>query len=149
MLIKQKSPPRIHLALKTLGKLLTVFLIQANLLYLLYSTTQRCSLMHLINQNWLLKTFLRTLILMTQISFYLFSLPQLIWNCIIFLKLPRLLKKVITNLDSSMAFGLHCIPVVLLKNCEPELSYILAELFNMCLKESFFQIARRSQRWFM
>ena len=29
--------------------------------------------------------------------------------------------------------------MVVLKNCEPELSYILAELFNMCLKESCFQ----------
>ena len=28
--------------------------------------------------------------------------------------------------------------VVFLKNCEPELSYILAELFNKCLKESCF-----------
>ena len=28
--------------------------------------------------------------------------------------------------------------VVVLKNGEPELSYILAELFNMCLKESCF-----------
>ena len=26
--------------------------------------------------------------------------------------------------------------MVVLKNCEPELSYILAELFNKCLKES-------------
>ena len=34
--------------------------------------------------------------------------------------------------------GPDCIPVVVLKNCEPELSYILAELFNMCLKESCF-----------
>ena len=33
--------------------------------------------------------------------------------------------------------GPDCIPVVvLLKNCEPKLSYILAELFNMCLKVS-------------
>ena len=32
----------------------------------------------------------------------------------------------------------ECIPVVVLKNHEPELSYILAELFNMCLKESCF-----------
>ena len=32
--------------------------------------------------------------------------------------------------------GPDCIPVVVLKNCEPEHSYILAELFNMCLKES-------------
>ena len=28
--------------------------------------------------------------------------------------------------------------MVILKNCEPELSYILAELFNMCLKDSCF-----------
>ena len=28
--------------------------------------------------------------------------------------------------------------MVVLKNCEPELSYILAEIFNMCLKESCF-----------
>ena len=26
--------------------------------------------------------------------------------------------------------------MVVLKNCEPELSYVLAELFNNCLKES-------------
>ena len=28
--------------------------------------------------------------------------------------------------------------MVVLKNCEPELSYILAELFNKCLKKSCF-----------
>ena len=49
-----------------------------------------------------------------------------------------MVKKVIMNLDSSKASGPDCIPVVVLKNCEPELSYILAELFNMCLKESYF-----------
>ena len=53
-------------------------------------------------------------------------------------KTPKLVKKVITNLDSSKASGPDCIPVVVLKNCEPELSYILAELFNKCLKESCF-----------
>ena len=48
----------------------------------------------------------------------------------------KMVKKVITNLDSSKASSGHdCIPVVVLRNCEPELSYILAELFNMCLKE--------------
>ena len=35
-------------------------------------------------------------------------------------------------------FNPDCIAVVVLNNCEPELSYILAELFNMCLKESCF-----------
>ena len=34
--------------------------------------------------------------------------------------------------------GPECIPVVVLKNCEPELSYILTKLFSKCLKESFF-----------
>ena len=46
--------------------------------------------------------------------------------------------KVITNFDSSKASGPDCIPVVVLRNCEPELSYILAEPFNTCPKESFF-----------
>ena len=50
-----------------------------------------------------------------------------------------MVKMVTTNLDSSKASGPDCIQVAMtvLKNCKPELSYILAEL-NMCLKESFF-----------
>ena len=51
---------------------------------------------------------------------------------------PKMVKKVIMNLDLSKASGPDCIPVVVLKNCEPELSYILAELFNKCLKGSCF-----------
>ena len=43
-----------------------------------------------------------------------------------------MVKKVRTNLDSSKASGPDCIQVVVLKNGEPELSYILAELFSMC-----------------
>ena len=50
----------------------------------------------------------------------------------------KMVKKVITNLDSSKASGLDRIPVVVLSNCEPEISCILAELSNMCLKESCF-----------
>ena len=46
--------------------------------------------------------------------------------------------KLFTENFSRNLFGPDCIPVVVLKNCEPELSYILAELFNMCLKESYF-----------
>ena len=42
------------------------------------------------------------------------------------------------DLDLSKASGPDCIPVVVPKNCEPELSYILAELFSKCLKESCF-----------
>ena len=44
---------------------------------------------------------------------------------------PKMVKMVIMNLDSSKASGPDYIPVVVLKNCEPELSYILAELFNV------------------
>ena len=51
---------------------------------------------------------------------------------------PKMVRKVVTNLDLSKASGLDYIPVVVLKNCEPELSYILAELFNKCVKESCF-----------
>ena len=51
---------------------------------------------------------------------------------------PKMVKKVISNLDSAKVSGPDCIPEVVLKNCEPEFLYILAELFNMCLKESCF-----------
>ena len=51
---------------------------------------------------------------------------------------PNMVKKVIMNLDLSKASGPDCIPVVVLKNCEPELSYILAEPFSKCLEESCF-----------
>ena len=47
-------------------------------------------------------------------------------------------KKVIMNLDLSKASGPDRIPVVVLRNCEPELSYILAEFLNKYLKESCF-----------
>ena len=49
---------------------------------------------------------------------------------------PKMVKNVTMNLDLSKTSGPDCMPVVVLKNCEPELSYILAELFNKCLKES-------------
>ena len=50
----------------------------------------------------------------------------------------KMVKKFIMNLDLSKASGPDCIPVVVLKNCEPELSNVLAELFNKRLKESCF-----------
>ena len=42
------------------------------------------------------------------------------------------------NLDLPKATGPDCIPVVVLKNYWLELSYILAELFNKCIKEPCF-----------
>ena len=47
---------------------------------------------------------------------------------------PKMVRKVVMNLDLSKASGPDCIPVVVLKDCESDLSYILAELFNKCLK---------------
>ena len=49
------------------------------------STAQRYCLLHLIKQDCFLKTSLRILIMMIQISLYQFSLLELIWNCIIIL----------------------------------------------------------------
>ena len=49
---------------------------------------------------------------------------------------PKMVRKVVMNLDFSKTSGPDCIPVVVLKNCEPELSCILAELFSKCLEES-------------
>ena len=50
----------------------------------------------------------------------------------------KMVKKVIMNLNMSPACGPDCIPVVVLKNCELELPYILVELFNKCLQDSCF-----------
>ena len=52
--------------------------------------------------------------------------------------IPKMVRKVVVNVDLSNASGPDCIPVVVIKNCELELCYILAELLNKCLKESCF-----------
>ena len=51
-----------------------------------------------------------------------------------FLTTLILVKNVIHNLDLLKASGPDCILVVVLKNCEPQLSYVLDDLFNMCLQ---------------
>ena len=50
---------------------------------------------------------------------------------------PELFQKFITNPHLSKTSGLD-IPVLVLKKCEPGFSYILAELFNISLKEPYF-----------
>ena len=132
MLIKQKSPPLLrNMVLRTFGELLIT---DVNLLYILYLMARRRCFLNLIKQNGLLKTFRRSLILMTWISLYLYLLLKL-HNISV---TPKIVKKVTTNLDSLKASCPDCIPVVFLKNCEPEPSYILAELFSQCLKECCF-----------
>ena len=57
--------------------------------------------------------------------------------------IPNMVRKVIMNLDLSKASGADRILVVVLKNCEPELPYILAKLLNKFLKESCFPDCRK------
>ena len=52
--------------------------------------------------------------------------------------IPKIAKKVILTLDSSKASSTDCILLVVLKNCELELSCVLAELFSIFLKKSCF-----------
>ena len=126
------------MALRTFGELPIVFLTKANRLYLLYSTTQRCCILHLIKQNCFAENFFKN----SNLDDSGISLPvffsrtnQKLHNISV---TPKIVRKVIINLDLSNTSGPDYIPVVVLKNCEPELSYILAKLFNKCLKESCF-----------
>ena len=59
----------------------------------------------------------------------------------------KMVRKVVMKLNMSKASGPDCIPMVVLKSCQPALSYILAELFNKCLKELAFQIVGRFRLW--
>ena len=98
---------------------------------------QRCWLLHMIKQDCLLKTFLRTLVLMAQASLLVFlSRTNLKLHNISVTSM--MVKMVVINLDLSKASGPNCILIVIPKNCEPELSYILTELFTKCLKKSCF-----------
>ena len=49
-----------------------------------------------------------------------------------------MVKLVVINLDLSKASSPNCILIVIPKNCGPELSYILTELFTKCLKKPCF-----------
>ena len=136
MLIKQWPITPQKLGTWGLGKSRVVFSTKVNLLYFLYSVAGRCCLLHLRKRNCLLKTFLATLD-DPDISLPVFPSrtnlkPQNISVT------PKLVKKVTMKLDSSRASSPNCIPVVVQKSCEPELSYILAEPFSKCLKDSCF-----------
>ena len=97
-----------------------------------------CCFLHLIKQNCFAENFSKNSNLDdSSISLSVFPSRTNLKLHNIFVT-SKMVKKVIANLDLSKASGPDCIPVVVLKNCEPELSYILAELFNKCLKESCF-----------
>ena len=77
---------------------------KVNLLYLLYSRAWGYCLLHLKKQNCLLKIFLRTQILKINLKLRNISI------------IPKMVKKVITNLDLSKLSRCDCIPVVVVKN---------------------------------
>ena len=80
--------------------LLTAFSTKVNLLCLLYSMDWRCCLLHLIKQNYLLKTFPRTQILMTLVSLYLFSLSRTNLKLHNISITPKMVKEVKKDLSS-------------------------------------------------
>ena len=129
MLIKQKSLSLLrNLAHLTFGDLLITLSTNVNLLYgpkVLFSASDKVKLFaenFSKNSNFDDSDMYRTNLKMHNITVT-----------------PKLVKKVITNL-SSKACCPDCILVVVLKNCEPELSYILAELFNMCRFPDFWKV---------
>ena len=73
---------------------------------------------------------------MTQVSIYLLSLLELIWSCVIISVTPKLIKKVIINLFKEVWPWLFSSGGSEETVLQP--SYILVELFNICLKESCF-----------
>ena len=91
MLVKQKSPllPR-NLALGTSGELLIVFSRKVNLLPLVNLVNLIPPLFNDLEVlssasdkgNLFAQNFIRTLIVVTQVPLYLFSLLELIWNYI-------------------------------------------------------------------
>ena len=94
----------------------------------------------LTKKNCLLKNFLGILILMTRVLYlvtYFSSKINLKMHNI--LVTPKLVQKLITNLDSSSLSGLNFILVVVLRKCEPELSSVIAKLSKLCLKVPCFQ----------
>ena len=137
-LIKQKNPslPK-NLALETFGELLIVFSTKVEFLFIplcippLFSTPEvLCSASD--EAKLCAKNFSK----ISNLEDSGISFPA--YPSRTNLKVHNMIKKVIANLDVSNSSGPDCIPVVVLKNCKPELSYILAELFNVHLKESCF-----------
>ena len=116
------------------GELLIVFSRNVNLLYRIYLMLLRCCLLHLTNkivENFSQNSTLEDL----GISLLVFHATTTL-NLHNILVTPTLVKIVITNLDLSKASSSDCVLVVVLKNCESEVSQILVELFLM--KKSYF-----------
>ena len=59
----------------------------------------------------------------------------------------KIVKNVIMGIDLSKTSGPDCITVTVLRNCESECSYMLAEFFKSVLRSLVFQIVRRFHCW--
>ena len=137
MLIKQKilSLCRNFRYWDVWQNLLILFSTKVNLIYLLHLMGLWCCLMRLVRQSFVE--------IFSKISnhdgsgifLHIFSSRTKL-NCIIFLELSSCIGRVLANFDYSEVSSFLCVPVLVLKNCEPELVYILAEFFNLCLNES-------------
>ena len=139
MLLKQKNPSLSrNLALGTFGELPIVFLTKdKSAVHPLFNSPEVLS-----SASDKAKLFAENFSKNSNLDYSGISLP--VFPSRTNLKLhnvsvtPKMFKKVIMNLDLSKVSGPDCIPLVVLKSCESELSYILAELFNKCLKGSCF-----------
>ena len=89
---------------------------------------------HLAKQSCLLKSFPAILILRTQASFYVFSFSRTNLKLHNIHVAPKVVKKVISNLDLFKTFGLDFNLVVVLKSFESELSYLEQILFSRLLE---------------
>ena len=117
MLIKQKSPSLSrNSALKTSGELPIVFPAKVNLLYLLYSTVWRCCLLHLKKAKLFPENFSKNLNIDdsgTSLAAFPSRTYLKLHNISV---IPKMVKKVIMNLDLSKASGPDYIPALVLKN---------------------------------
>ena len=99
---------------RAFGESLIVFSIKRKSVNLLCIMVLRCCLLRWTRQSCSLKSFLRTIILMTQLPAFFSRTNLKLHNIPINLKLVT---NSITDLDFSKASGPDCISVVFLSNC--------------------------------
>ena len=110
-----------------------------------------CCLLLLIKQNCVLKSFLKTF----NLGDSGISLPAFSSRTAVKLDdipvTPKLVKKAINSINFSKASDPDCILVAVMKNFEPEFSYILAGRFIIILRKSCFPDCwkGRSNLWFL
>ena len=142
VLLRQGSPllPR-NLVLKTFGKLLVVFSTMVNLLCLLYYAFSGLEVLS--SPSGKAKLFCENFSESSGLDDSRVSLPVFPTETNLELHgvsmTPKMVGEVIASLDSSGASSPDCVPPVVLRSSEPELSYmLLVELFSVCLGKSCF-----------